>query len=105
MKNDWKQRMAGMLTAVLLLSALGGCGSATTEESEPADAGTSTDATADSNTDSTSGANEVTDLALYGVIDPQISAQQIIAEKLGYFKEEGLNITNKLIQSGGIFLR
>ncbi|MGE4549517.1 MAG: ABC transporter substrate-binding protein [Intestinibacillus sp.] len=101
MKNDWKQRMAGMLTAALLLSALGGCGSATTEESEPADAGTSTDATADSDTDSTSGANEVTDLTLYGVIDPQISTQQVIADKLGYFKEEGLNVTNKLMQSGG----
>lgn len=44
---------------------------------------------------------EVTDITAYGVIDPQISAQQIIADKKGYFKEEGLNVTNKLLQSGG----
>ena len=42
-----------------------------------------------------------TEIVAYGVIDPQISAQQIIADKKGYFKEEGLNISNKFIQSGG----
>lgn len=39
-------------------------------------------------------------ITAYGVIDPQVSAQQIIADKKGYFKEEGLNVTNKLIQNG-----
>ncbi len=39
-------------------------------------------------------------IVFYGVIDPQISAQQIIADKLGYFKDEGLNITCQYLQSG-----
>lgn len=40
-------------------------------------------------------------IVAYGVIDPQISAQQIIADKKGFFKEEGLDVENKLLQSGG----
>jgi NitT/TauT family transport system substrate-binding protein len=40
---------------------------------------------------------EITDITFYGVNDPQISAAQIIAEKKGFFKEEGLNVTNKLM--------
>ena len=40
-------------------------------------------------------------IVAYGVIDPQISAQQIIADKKGFFKEEGLAVENKLLQSGG----
>lgn len=40
-------------------------------------------------------------IVAYGVIDPQISAQQIIADKKGYFQEEGLTVENKLVQSGG----
>lgn len=35
-------------------------------------------------------------IVAYGEYDPQVSAQQIIADKMGYFKEEGLNVTNKL---------
>ena len=33
----------------------------------------------------------------YGELDPQVSAQQIIADKMGYFKDEGLNVTNHLM--------
>lgn len=40
-------------------------------------------------------------IVAYGVMDPQISAQQIIAEKKGYFREEGLEVENRLVQSGG----
>lgn len=40
-------------------------------------------------------------IVAYGVIDPQISAQQIIADKKGYFKEEGVNVENKFVQAGG----
>lgn len=43
---------------------------------------------------------ETTELTLVGVRDAQISSQQIIADKLGYFKEEGLNVTSQLIESG-----
>ena len=44
---------------------------------------------------------ELTEFTAYGVIDPQISAQQIVADKMGYFAEEGLTVTNQFVQSGG----
>jgi NitT/TauT family transport system substrate-binding protein len=43
---------------------------------------------------------ELTDVTAFGVSDAQISAQQIIADKKGFFAEQGLNVTNKLIPSG-----
>ncbi|WP_139193810.1 ABC transporter substrate-binding protein [Anaerobacillus alkalidiazotrophicus] len=43
---------------------------------------------------------EQTDVTLWGVIGPQVSGQQIIADKLGYFAEEGLNVNSRLVQSG-----
>lgn len=33
----------------------------------------------------------------YGELDPQVSGQQIIADKMGYFKKEGLNVKNHLM--------
>ncbi|MDT8862933.1 ABC transporter substrate-binding protein [Alkalihalobacillus sp. MEB130] len=46
------------------------------------------------------GALEVTDVTMYGVIDTQVSAQQIIADEMGFFEDEGLNVTNHIVQSG-----
>ncbi|WP_058308575.1 ABC transporter substrate-binding protein [Gracilibacillus massiliensis] len=43
---------------------------------------------------------EMSELTLMGVRDPQISAAQIIADELGYFEEEGLDVTNHLIENG-----
>ncbi|PRX30467.1 NitT/TauT family transport system substrate-binding protein [Orenia metallireducens] len=43
-----------------------------------------------------SGENIIT-IQAYGELDPQVSAQQIIAEKMGYFEEEGLNVENHLM--------
>lgn len=51
-------------------------------------------------TESKTDALEKTDIEIVGVRDAQISSQQIIADKLGYFKEEGLNVKNTLIESG-----
>lgn len=39
-------------------------------------------------------------IKLWGVKDPNVSSQLILAEKLGFFKEEGLNVTHRLLQSG-----
>lgn len=90
-----KRMLSLALAAVLAAASLSGCGgTATTSSSSGA-------ATSGGSSSGGTAANEVTDLTLYGVIDPQISAQQIIADKKGYFKDEGLNVTNKLIQSGG----
>jgi len=43
---------------------------------------------------------ELKELTLMGVRDAQISAAQIIAEKQGYFEEEGVKVTNHLIENG-----
>ncbi|MGN7286857.1 hypothetical protein ACTHP3_18195 [Shouchella rhizosphaerae] len=42
---------------------------------------------------------ETTDITLYGVVDTQVSAQQIVADKMGFFEDEGLNVTNQIVQS------
>ena len=80
-KVNWKKLTAIAMCTMALTGILTGCGS---------------DAKKDEAKDAAS-----TEIVAYGVIDPQISAQQIIADKKGYFKEEGLNVTNKFIQSGG----
>ncbi len=36
-------------------------------------------------------------IVAYGELDPQVSGQQIIAEEKGFFKEEGLEVENKLM--------
>jgi NitT/TauT family transport system substrate-binding protein len=43
---------------------------------------------------------ELTEVTAFGVSDAQISSQQIIADKKGFFAEQGLKVTNKLIPSG-----
>lgn len=78
---NWKKMIAVVACAMTLTSVIAGCGQDTSKEASK---------------DISS-----TEIVAYGVIDPQISAQQIIADKKGYFKEEGLNISNKFIQSGG----
>lgn len=78
---NWKKMIAVVACAMTLTSVMAGCGQDKSKEA-------SKDASS-------------TEIVAYGVIDPQISAQQIIADKKGYFKEEGLNVTNKFIQSGG----
>lgn len=47
-----------------------------------------------------SDALETEEVTLYGVIDTQVSAQQLIADELGYFEDEGLDVTNNIVQSG-----
>ncbi|WP_168118564.1 ABC transporter substrate-binding protein [Paenibacillus sp. HB172176] len=79
--KTWKS--IGILSVILLLvtTALGACSTNNKENDEE-------------------GELETTKLTLVGVRDAQISSQQIIADKLGYFKDEGLEVTNQLIESG-----
>ncbi len=42
---------------------------------------------------------------LWGVKDPNISCQLVLAKKLGFFEQEGLNVTYRLLQSGTIMPR
>ncbi|MEK4174680.1 NitT/TauT family transport system substrate-binding protein [Aeribacillus composti] len=62
--------------------------------------GSNSSTTTSENSNKASDELEVKDITLVGVRDAQISSQQIIADKLGFFKEEGLNVTNQLIESG-----
>lgn len=75
----WKKIMAIAVCTMAFAGILAGCGNNAKKDT----------------------AKSSEEIVAYGVIDPQISAQQIIADKKGYFKEEGLNVTNKFIQSGG----
>lgn len=45
-------------------------------------------------------APELSELTAWGVIDAQISSQQVVADKKGYFKAQGLQVNNRLVQSG-----
>ncbi|MFF2481097.1 ABC transporter substrate-binding protein [Paenibacillus sp. NPDC058071] len=83
--NKWFKTGIAGTALMLMLTACGGGGDKPASESGGADSGTKL---------------EMTDLTLVGVRDAQISSQQIIADKMGFFKEEGLNVTSKLIESG-----
>lgn len=87
-KSNWFK--TGILTTALML-VLTACGGGETSN---------TPATNNSSSNTGSTELETTELTLVGVRDAQISSQQIIADKLGYFEEEGLNVTSKLIESG-----
>jgi ABC-type nitrate/sulfonate/bicarbonate transport system substrate-binding protein len=93
------KRVSKILALVLVVLMgtsimLTGCGSGSGQETK---ANTSTLAASSS---STSAPKQLKELTIWGVMDPQVSAQQIIAEKKGFFEEQGLKVTNKLAQSG-----
>ena len=77
-KNFWKKFLMVATCAVCCLGMLTGYGSEKIQE--------------EAQNEATSGK-----LIAYGESDPQVSGQQIIAEEKGFFKEEGLNIENKLM--------
>ena len=79
-----KSMLKNMLTVTGLVFLLSACG----EESSTAPKS------------SNSNGLETTEIELVGVRDAQISSQQILADKLGYFEEEGLTVKNTLIESG-----
>ncbi|TMI98864.1 MAG: ABC transporter substrate-binding protein [Bacillati bacterium ANGP1] len=45
-------------------------------------------------------APELKEVTAWGVIDAQISSQQVIADKKGFFAAQGMGIKNRLVQSG-----
>lgn len=69
-------RGTALLCASVLSFLLAGCGGGTPAAQKAADSG---------------------EIIAYGELDPQVSGQQIIAEEMGYFKDEGLTIKNKLM--------
>ncbi|WP_407946434.1 ABC transporter substrate-binding protein [Paenibacillus alkaliterrae] len=94
MSGKWfKSSSVVLLTLTFLLAACG------INNYAPASSGGDAATNAPSNAEAATEL-EMTDLTLVGVRDAQISSQQIIADKLGYFQEEGLNVTSQLIESG-----
>lgn len=84
--------MAGLLSTFLLT----GCQSSTTPSTDSSTDGASL---AEKAEESKTVSDEL--ITVYGVIDPQLSAQQIIADKMGYYKEFGLNVKNEFLSQGG----
>jgi ABC-type nitrate/sulfonate/bicarbonate transport system substrate-binding protein len=89
MKILKKVRIPFLMIAILTL-LLAACGNNNESASTNTDIGGSAD----------SDKPEMEELTLMGVRDAQISAAQIIAEKNGYFEEEGIKVTNHLIENG-----
>lgn len=94
-----KKLLALMLALAMTLS-LAACGSsdtasAGTAESSGVSGASSADAAA---ADTASGDGDV--IQFWGVNDPQISAQQIIADHEGYFADEGVNVDFEFLQTG-----
>lgn len=78
-----KKKLLTILMAATLVVSLVGCGSTNNDSNSKSKSGESSDA-----------------IQFWGVNDPQISAQQIIADQLGYFKEEGVNVDFEFLQTG-----
>ncbi|UUZ92014.1 hypothetical protein LJK87_42240 [Paenibacillus sp. P25] len=93
----WLQALPVLTIAALLLAACGAKDAGTAAKTAPVadSAGTKTSAPS-----AASDVPEMKEVTLVGVRDAQISSQQIIADKLGYFKEAGLNVKSQLIESG-----
>ncbi len=100
-KKKWREKMRKKIFTVMMASvmvlSLAACGNK--ETSNSADSSGETTAAGESS----SAANEELSgetIQFWGVNDPQISAQQIIADELGYFKDEGVNVDFEFLQTG-----
>ncbi|WP_020617832.1 ABC transporter substrate-binding protein [Paenibacillus daejeonensis] len=100
---QWGPTLAAALTLLLLLAA---CGGGNTPNNIPNNPPANEPVTGAANNEEPPADEavaeelETTKLTLVGVRDAQISSQQIIADKLGYFSDEGLEVTSQLIESG-----
>lgn len=99
-----KARLLVLSMIMLLVLVLSACGENNKNEAANAPAKTTNSASTEpANTQPAAepaAAIETPKLTLVGVRDAQISSQQIVADKMGYFKEEGLDVTSQLIESG-----
>lgn len=105
-----KERKIGftLLMSLMLTAGLTACGGGSGSGSAPSPSAAATPSASAPSASASAAADggtsgelpETTKLTLVGVRDAQISSQQIVADKLGYFKEEGLEVTNQLIESG-----
>jgi ABC-type nitrate/sulfonate/bicarbonate transport system substrate-binding protein len=93
-----------ILTALTVLFSACGSSSSPAATTSSSAAATSSSTAASSTTAApaaaANSAPELKDFTIVGIRDAQLGAQQILADKMGYYKEEGLNVTNQLIESG-----
>lgn len=82
-----KKKLLAILMASTMVLSMAACGSSHA---------TNDDAATEEKSEKTS--SEA--IQFWGVNDPQISAQQIIADQLGYFEEEGVNVDFEFLQTG-----
>jgi NitT/TauT family transport system substrate-binding protein len=95
--------IALVLTLIIGLTTLfTGCGASQSASTDTTGAASSADTSASTASDTASASKELEtkELTVWGVIDPQISAQLIVADKKGFFEKQGLKVTTKLVQSG-----
>lgn len=100
MKRQLSRMTAGItvLAMALNLAACNSTAGTTGTESAVSNA-ESSNASADASSETTK-ADLGEEIEFWGVNDPQISSQQIIANELGYFAEEGVNVKFSFLQSG-----
>lgn len=85
-----KKKFIAIMMAAALTASITAC-SGSGKESAPDSAETKTEQSGSASADA---------IQFWGVNDPQISAQQIIADELGYFEDEGVNVDFEFLQTG-----
>ena len=98
-----KKTLAMVLATTMCAATLVGCGSTTEAEKETTteSVASSTEVAESVETTSESESEELVKVTMYGITDPQISAQQIIATEMGFFAEEGIEAENVFIEASG----
>lgn len=92
-----KRILASMIAVTTVFSMmLTGCGDTKTTPSSEVASGVSSVASTEAGSQEAGEVPETTEITFYGVNDPQISAALIMADKLGYFEELGLDVTLQL---------
>lgn len=100
-QKKWVQQLLVVSALAFVLTACGAKEEATSASSGNASSAPTAAAAETSSPEAAADDTpETTTVTLVGVRDAQISSQQIIADKLGYFKEAGLDVTSQLIESG-----
>jgi NitT/TauT family transport system substrate-binding protein len=95
-KKFLKKIMAVVMVSALSLSVLAGCGNVAEETTEEVNVEEAVEEVVEEA--EVEEVAEMVDVTIYGVVDPQVSAQQIIAKEMGYFEEFGVNVTNHLLE-------
>lgn len=102
MKKRLSVLSMAMLLVLMVFATACGSGEEAASSPSPSPEATAPAASLSADPSPSAATNEIEtkSFTLVGVRDAQISSQQIIADKLGYFQEAGLDLTSQLIESG-----